>query len=159
MMDLLRDTYRSLLIRTKRGNSRGVVKNAKPILVIAIIDAIEEGIILGNKIIFGDPQIKRIYENDFRSCSSNGGSLHRANIKVTPYNMPFFHLNAEPYYHIKWNDGVIPPEQAKSPSSLFLQDNVDYAYLDDDLWELLQDQEIRDEFRNLIINHFINTDK
>ena len=109
-------SYKSILLNTKRGNSHGIFSNAKPIFVITIIDAIQEGLIKENRIDYKNSDIENIYIDNYRHCSGSGEELFRANIKVTPYNLPFFHLNAEPYYHIKWNEGVVPPKQAKSPS-------------------------------------------
>ena len=51
-MSLLSDTYKTTILKIKRGHNNGVVSNAKPILVLAIIEAIDEGILLGNKINF-----------------------------------------------------------------------------------------------------------
>lgn len=67
-------------------------------------------------------------------------------------------MNAEEFYHIKWNAGVVPPRQAQSPSGKFLTENVDYAYLDDTLWELLQDKEIREEYKEAIITHYLKAE-
>lgn len=53
---------------------------------------------------------------------------------------------------------MIPPRQAESPSGKFLAENVDYAYLDDTLWELLQDKSVREEYKEAIITHFLKTE-
>ena len=42
-MSLLSDTYKTTILKIKRGHNNGVVSNAKPILVLAIIEAIDEG--------------------------------------------------------------------------------------------------------------------
>lgn len=150
-------SYKSILLNTKRGNSHGIFSNAKPIFVITIIDAIQEGLIKENRIDYKNSDIENIYIDNYRHCSGSGEELFRANIKVTPYNLPFFHLNAEPYYHIKWNEGVVPPKQAKSPSGRYLKENIEYSYLDEELWELLQSSEVRCEFKNALIERFIKT--
>lgn len=154
-MTLSQLSYKDILLKTKRGNSQGVFSNAKPIFVITIIDAIHEGLIIGNRIDFNNKDIENLYIDNYRRCSSSDYELYRANTKVTPYNLPFFHLNAESYYHIKWKEGVVPPKQAQSPSSKYLKENVDYTYLDDELWELLQSPEVRYDFRNALIERFI----
>lgn len=154
-MTLSQLSYKDILLKTKRGNSQGVFSNAKPIFVITIIDAIHEGLIIGNRIDFNNKDIENLYIDNYRRCSSSDYKLYRANTKVTPYNLPFFHLNAESYYHIKWKEGVVPPKQAQSPSSKYLKENVDYTYLDDELWELLQSPEVRYDFRNALIERFI----
>lgn len=147
--------YRDILLKTKRGNSHGVFSNAKPIFVITIIDAIHEGLITGNHIDFKNKDIEDLYADNYRRCICSDNELFRANSKVTPYNLPFFHLNAESYYHIKWKEGVVPPKQAESPSSRYLKENIDYTYIDNELWELLQFPEIRYDFRNALIEKFI----
>lgn len=102
-------------------------------------------------------------EDIYRKVSSktynSNCDIIRANAKVTPFNMPFFHLNAEEYYHIKWKTKNEKPCQAQSPSSKYLRENIDYAYLDPELWDLLQDPLVRDEFRKAIINHYLKEDK
>lgn len=151
-------SYRELLLKTKRGNNHGVFSNAKPIFVITIIDAINEGLIIGNKIDFNNKDIENLYIDNYRRYSCADNELYRANTKVTPYNLPFFHLNAESYYHIKWKEGVVPPKQAQSPSSKYLKANIEYTYLDSELWDLFQSPEVRYDFKNDLIERFIKTE-
>lgn len=157
-MNLTAETYKDKILLTKRGNNHGVFSNAKPVFVLSIIDAIAEGVIIGNKIRFDNNELEEIYRRNYTCFQNDSGTLFRANNNTTPFSMPFFHLNAESYYHIKWIGGIVPPKQAKSPSNKYLKDCVDFAYLDDELWELLQNQEIRQEYRESIIKKFL-TDK
>jgi putative restriction endonuclease len=64
-------------------------------------------------------------------------------------------MKSEPYYFIKWKDGVKNINASQTPSAKYLRENVEYACLDDELWELLQDSETRNELRDAIIQHFI----
>lgn len=152
--DLL--AYRDSLLNTHRGNCRGVISNAKPLLLIAIIDAIDAGIIIENKIFFDNFELENIYKKLFISCDVNYDGPISSNLKVTPYQLPFFHLNMEKYYHIKWKEGIIPPVQAKSPSRRYLKDNVRYAYLDENLWQLLLVPSNRVFIREALVTKFIN---
>lgn len=158
-MDIIEKTYKDLLLQTKRGNNRGIISNAKPIFVLSIIDAISQGVIIGNKIEFENKDLQEIYQKSFVSYQNKSTSIFRANIYVTPYNLPYFHLNAEPYYHIKWQDGITPPQQAKSPSFKFLKENVQFSYLDNELWNILQATEIRTEYQESLIKRFFSNDK
>lgn len=158
-MNLKFFAYRTALLKTKRGNNRGVFSNAKPLLVLAIINAIEEGVVIGNKIEFTNKELEDIYRKVSSKSYNSNCDIIRANVKVTPFNMPFFHLNAEEYYHIKWKTKNEKPSQAQSPSSKYLRENIDYAYLDPELWDLLQDPLVRDEFRKAIINHYLKEEK
>jgi putative restriction endonuclease len=123
--------------------------------MLSIIDAIDDGTIIGNIIRYNNQELSEIYRHNYIHLLNDGASVFRANTPVTPYYYPFFHLNAEPYYHIKWKDGVTPPRQAITPSNRYLLTNVEYAYLDNELWELLQDPAIRREFKEQIINHYL----
>ena len=155
-MDLLAETYKSILLQTKRGNSYGVFSNAKPAYLLSIIDAIEDGRIIGNKILYGNIELQELYKSDFRRYQYGEGLLFKANAKITPYSLPFFHLNAEPYYHIKWKESITPPRQAQSPSNRYLSNNVEFSFLDQELWTLLQDAEFRESMRQAIIDKFFN---
>ena len=159
MMNLTAEIYKEKLLLTKRGNNHGVFSNAKPIFMLSIIDAIGEGVVIGNKIQFSNVELEEIYRRNFVICQNGGSGLFRTNIPITPFNLPFFHLNAEPYYHIKWRYEITPPKQAQSPSNKYLKVNVDFAYLDDDLWELLQKPEVRQEYRESIIKKFLIIEK
>lgn len=150
--------YRDILLKTKRGNSHGIFSNAKPIFVITLIDAIQEGLIIGNRIDFKNKDIENLYIDNYRRISSSNDELFRVNAKVTPYNLPFFHLNAESYYHIKWKEGVVPPKQSQSPSNRYLKEHVDYTYLDSKLWNMLQSPEIRYDFRKALVERFIKSE-
>ena len=156
-MALNAESYKGVLLMTKRGNSHGVFSNAKPIFVISIIDGISEGVIVGNKIEYTNESLQEIYKRNYISLQNDGSSLYRANTKITPYNMPFFHLNAESYYHIKWKESVNPPQQAQSPSGKYLSENVMYAFIDNELWDILQEAEIRFEFRNSLVKKFLTS--
>ena len=156
-MNLLAETYKSILLQTKRGNSHGVFSNAKPAYLLSIIDAIEVGCIVGNKILYENIELQELYKSDFRKYQYGEGLLFKANVNITPYSLPFFHLNAEPYYHIKWKENVTPPRQAQSPSNKYLRNNVEFSFLDNELWTLLQDANFRKSMRQAIINKFFNT--
>ena len=152
-------SYKDTILKTKRGNSHGVFSNAKPIYVMSIIDAIGEGVIVGNKIPFECEQLISIYKNNYKYVQDNGDVVYRANSNYTPYSLPYFHLNAESYYHIAWKEGVVPPKQASSPSSKYLRENVKFAYLDEALWNLLQSAEVRYDMKQAIIQKFLITEQ
>lgn len=148
-------TYRDMLFKTKRGNNCGIVSNAKPLYVISIIDAIDEEVIIDNKIYFDCPNLLEIYKHNYMKHQNDGKSMFRANAKVTPFNMPYFHLNAEPCYHIKWKEGIKIPKQAQSPSNKFLKESVEFAFLDINLWNLLKNPLMRHNLQESLITKFI----
>ena len=111
------------------------------------MEGIKKGAIIGNKIKFNNVLLILYKE----AC-----------VKFEPWReaakfyKPFFHMNSEPYYYIKWKNGVKELDASHTPSANFLRENAEYACLDDDLWNLLQDSEIRNELKEAIVQHFIN---
>lgn len=91
-MDLKFFAYRTALLKTKRGNNRGVFSNAKPLFVLAIINAIEEGVVIGNKIEFTNKELEDIYRKVSSKSYNSNCDIIRANAKIAPFNMPFFIL-------------------------------------------------------------------
>ncbi len=139
--------YRSVLLETHRGNGHGVISNAKPYLLLTMISLIEKGLIIGNKILFENSDLLETYNSITKK--------YEPQKEVTPISKPFFHLNREPFYYLKWKSSTKIPKQANTPSAKFLRENVEYACLDEELWELLQDPEIRNVLKDAIIQYFI----
>lgn len=146
-MSLKSDYYKNLLLSISRGNYRGLFSNAKPFLLIALFDAIKEGHIIGNVIKFDNTHLISLY----RTISHEFEPTNRP----TPFAKPFFHLNSEPFYIIRFKPDLSHPKQSTTPSSKFLREQVEYASFDDDLWNLLQEPDVIEEYRQAIIQHFI----
>ena len=148
MSSLKKRYYLNEVLRTHRGNSRGIPVNAKPLFVLALIDGIEGGALKDNAVSFPNKELEALY---YSICQS-----YEPGRKASPYILPYFHLVGESYYGIKWKgEKFIPSTHAHSPSAKYLKDNVEYAYLDQTLWDLLQDHNVREEFRTQIINFFL----
>lgn len=60
------------------------------------------------------------------------------------------------FYHIKWKDGVKMQSYAKTPSSKFIKENAEYAFLDDAFWKMLSNEDYRKEFYQLLIRTYLN---
>lgn len=86
--DMYLDTFRQL----KRGNHKGVVSNAKPYLVLSILDAIEAKSVLNNRIYF--EVLAPYYKKENTQFSPE--------IKPSPMSYPFYHLWTELFYHLQW---------------------------------------------------------
>ena len=131
-------------------NGRLVI--AKPMLLMALIDGIEDGAIKENRFYWDKSKdqykvLSRYYHNALQGYAPNS--------YVTPLYKPFFHLNYDGFWHLKLiNDGIRLP----SSSSLgFLKENLVYAYLEDDLWNMLQNQSNRDKIRSIIVEKYIKS--
>lgn len=118
---------------------RGKVNVAKPIIICAMINLIEQGFVVDN--IFDIKLIKTEYER-----------LQMLYSATTPYQYPLYFLENEDFYHLKWKDNKVVTH---TPSAKLIRENVKYAYLDNALWDLLQEKEMRDHFRRIIENHYL----
>ena len=107
--------------------------------MLSILKGIQDGNIIDNRITLTDSLINT-YKALFKECSQQFQTSHI---------YPFYYLKGEEFYHI------IGDCNRKTPSAKFLRENVEYAVLDDDLWELLQNKEARNEIKEVIISFFI----
>lgn len=146
-MSLVSTYYKNLLLRMQRGNHCGVFSNAKPLFLLSIISCIEEMTIKENHIVLDESLISKY---NFLS------KLYEPGRDATPIEKPYFHLSAEPFYEIEYKEGIAVPKHSKSLSLKMLKEIVVNVKLDDDLWKILQDASIRQEFSEAIITHFLN---
>ncbi len=108
--------------------SRGKAKH-KPTLLLSVIELIAQGDILENKILISDRLIDTFnkYWNIF--VKSDAGF-------VMGLHYPFFHLRAEGFWHLQSKD---LPDGVRIKTIGKLREKVEYAYLDNELFDLLQD--------------------
>ena len=146
-MDSYLAIYTDMLLSLQLGNYKGIVSLSKPLYVLAIIDSIEaiesNRIYIDNLVI--EQQFKKLYQR-----FQDGFAYTRA-----AYIAPFFHLASSEFYHLIWKDKVKPPSMSSTPSAKYLREHLQYAKLDDELWELLQDDNNREYFRRNIINRYL----
>ena len=143
-MSLQSDYYKTAILQLKRGNYNGHVSHAKTYYLLSILERIDKGLLVDNKIKFDD-ESKKFYETQCLAYKD----------VVTPFVKPYFHLSSSLFYHIKWNKGTKVESYAKTPSGKFLKEKSEYAYLDDSFWELLKGAEYRKEIKQLIVKTFL----
>ncbi len=102
--------------------------NYKPILILSVLELITQGSIIENHILVCDSLIEifKKYWNILSANSSYKGGLH----------YPFIHLQNDGFWHLKFKDtfnGLQPKTTNK------LKEAVEYAYLDTELFDFLQD--------------------
>lgn len=139
--------YKNLLLSIHRGWAKGHFSNAKPLYLLAIFEGISNGTILDNKL----PYSKTLEELYIQICNK-----YEPNVKAALFYKPYYHSIREDYYFISWKGGTIPDHTWHTPSAKLLRENVEFAYLDNRLWNLLQDAKIREEFKQSIINHYLS---
>lgn len=150
MNKIISSYYDSLLLSIHRGWTKGRFSNAKPLYLLSIIDLIDCGILLENKLYYDDV----LYNSYKKTCK-----LYEPDIKMAPFFKPYYHMAREEFYEIKWKEGILPEHKWHTPSGKFLREHAAYAFLDENLWSLFQDFHYRCKTRNNIINHYLRPDQ
>ena len=132
--------YSSEFLRIKRGYRNGRVVNAKPYLLLAIFDLIEQFHIVDNHVLF-DEMLKNQYEYIHGTYESS---------LITSLYKPSYYMASDGFWHIEWK-----VQSEIKISAKYLKENVKYARFDNALWDLLQDSESRQALREVIIKHFL----
>ncbi len=140
----LEDSYVKYFLKIdsiRQSKNNGHTSIAKPVLLLAIIDGITEGEIKNNQV-----TLNEWLEGKYNSLMT---SFSRQS-KITPINMPFWHLESDGFWHLNILKGKT---RYVTPTIRWLKENVLYASLDDELWFLLQKDEWRNKLRNFIISN------
>lgn len=135
--------YKELLVALRRGGTIDGASNAKPVLLLSILALIEDDLIKNNRIYYNSNDLEVYYELIFES--------YEPDKTPTPLYMPFYYLSHEPFYHLKWKDDSINVDK---PTKKTIQEQLDYAYLDDSLWVLLNNADFRDKARSIIVEKY-----
>ena len=138
MNKLKKEYYKNLLLCINQKRTDGKSNIAKPILLLSIMKLIEDGLIIGNQIRY-DKTLVETYNKLFANYAE----------VITEVQYPYYYMRNDHFYSLKGK------AEKKTPSAKYIRENIDYAYLDDGLWELLQDAETREEFKQLITEHYL----
>lgn len=134
------DYYRIAFLSTKQKVTGDKHNLAKPVLLLSVISAIEEGLLADNKIYY--QIVKPIYEE----------LIHEVQDEPTPIKYPFYHLKSDGFWKLEWKRGIT--QIPATPSDKFLRENLAYSMFDQALWDLLQDGDIRVYYRNTIVSYY-----
>lgn len=135
-----------MLLAIRRGNGVNGKSNAKPLLLLSIIENISLMRLKQNVIMWNDEHLIDSYDG-----------LHRYYNEIghVPFIVPFYHLCSSEFYHLCWINGNRPPIKGHTPSAKYLRENLLYAKLDDELWDLLQEAENREYLKRCIIERYL----
>lgn len=136
LLSLYNDAFASIHCQIYKGK----LNIAKPLVIMAMLELIEQGDAVMNK--FNITDIKESYERLQKNYSA-----------TTPYQYPIYFLENEGFYHLKWKNSKV---KTHTPSAKLIREHVEYAYFDNALWNLVQDQEMRNHFRTIIENCYLN---
>lgn len=131
--------YRERIMHLNQNREHGRTNIAKPALLLAVIQLVDEQQICSNRFTL-TMEVEKKYCDLYQQYNWNN--------HVTPICYPFYHLKNDGFWHIRW---IGTEKVMDSPSKKFLRDNIDYVFLDDDLWFLLQHRDWRQSLADFII--------
>lgn len=150
MKNALLSTYTEMILSIHTGSIDGKVALSKPLYITSIIEAIEWDALTENEIKISNEFIRKRFDQLYEQVNGN-----RKGYEVSFFVRPFFHLSSASFYRLIWKQGVEQSNKASTPSAKYLRENLLYAKLDDELWELLQDAENRDYIKQNIIRRYL----
>lgn len=69
---------------------------------------------------------------------------------LTPLCYPFYHLKTDKFWHLSWKTNGC--NKTEAPSASWIRRNVDHAYIDDELWLLLNNDTYADKLKEYLVN-------
>jgi putative restriction endonuclease len=129
--------------------AHGSVAPHKPILLLSVIEQFQQNTIQQNEI-FLSPELISTF---LKYWTHLGSDSHRSDIAL-----PFYHLTGDGFWHLSPNPGFESTIAAKVKlkSLTALRNAVNYAYLDDELFNFLQDLESRNYLITAIIQEWFS---
>ena len=131
--------------RLNTNKRAGVEAPHKPILLLAIMDLVESGLINGARIELSE-QLERTFLHNWKRYV---GSSLLFQPKVAT---PFWHMQNEPFYRLYTNDGKELPGSPYSVKKL--RENT-YAILEKSLLELMKDENCRAQLRVVLVSTYL----
>lgn len=137
--------YESQINHMRQGSvgHDGIRIIAKPILILSIIKGIKSGRFKHNK--FSYEELNELYEPIFRNYFMAGRQDN-----LTPLCYPFYYLQTDEFWHLSWKEHSSTKTDA--PSAAWIRRNVDHAYIDDELWLLINNDAYADNLKEYIVN-------
>lgn len=132
--------------RVQRDITHGHKKPHKLVMLLAVLDLFDKRIVTENKIPFDD-NLSESFSNLFNLIRIDGEWNQPA--------PPFFHLRTSSFWKHKIKDGREAQYSKLSTSgggSKRIEENIDYAYLSDDVYALFSDGIIRQDIREFLIS-------
>ena len=119
----------------------------KAVLLLAIMDLVEAGVITSPKIVLTE----KLEENFGKVWKYYIGSSLIFTPKVAT---PFWHMRNEPFYRLYLNNGLDVSGMKAQYSVKWLRENT-YATIDQRLFSLMGDENARAEFRVILVGTYL----
>ncbi len=120
----------------------------KALLLLSVIDFIERGIITDNRIPLSDELVRQFKINTSRLLGES--TLFQPNIAY-----PYYHMSSEPFWSlVSANCGQVP--KISNYSLPNLRSKIAYARIDQELFELLKNPNVRAKLRVTLISTYLD---
>lgn len=143
-------SYVEIFRNLSTGVQNGKKLPHKAVLLLSILTLIENGTITDNKI-----HLNKTIANTF--ASTWGDYLH--NNKIPSVWIPFWYMKSEPFWHFKAlaDENILQNLLcfAGHPSVGQMRNVIKYAYVDEQLFSLMQDREERLKLKKVLIETYL----
>lgn len=126
----------------------------KAIMLLSVIDLIETGVISSNRIYYNRELDSQFHHNWIRYVAYLEGYSARS-------ATPFFHMSYEPFWTLVLKDSCSRTEKELADARIYMNPDkmneaIDYALIDTDLYYLLLDSVVRAKYRVHLISTYCN---
>ncbi len=141
------ESYLEKFANLRTGINRGHVKPHKPVMMLAILSMIENRKITSNRISYS-PQLLELFNRFF--------DIVKSEQDVSNPLLPFFYLRGDGFFHHRpFKEESLNYEGLSDPGSIKKFTRiVECAYLNQDLWDYLQDQAALNSLRGILIHSY-----
>lgn len=135
--------YSRAFSRLRVSRSRGIAPH-KPILLLSVIELFGQGKITRNRI----PLSPELIASFLKYWSLLGSESYRSDVAL-----PFFHMKSEGFWHLEPNPGfeTILSSRIRLQTIAAIHNAIQYAFLDDALFGLLQLPSARIDLANILV--------
>lgn len=144
---LLMNDYIDQLTSLGMNKRNGHVSPHKAVMMLAVIDLVAGGEVADNRIVYS-PELLEQFRKYF--------DIVRTDADAFSPLLPFFYLRSEPFWHHR----AVPSKEAVCEAlsdpggARKLSEIVDSAFLDDELFAVLQEEGERQKFREVLISRY-----
>ena len=146
MKDVL-EKYKRLFSTLKRDKD----SPNKPVLLLTIVSEIELGHLNSSRIPLSQ-ELMQAFEKTWATIVTDKN--RKANIA-----QPFYHLQGDGFWKLVWKEGVtidyLAIERVRR-SKKYQQEYIDYAQLDEELYDLLCNTDSRNALKQILIDNYVS---
>jgi putative restriction endonuclease len=144
-------SYIKKFSRLRTAKINGISAPHKSILLLSIIKRIEKGEIKNNKI-YIDPDLVATFKDLWYQL------VHSTSFSAN-FALPFYHLKSDGFWHLHTRIGreILLTASHSIKSFTHLKEVVDYATINDDLFELFTNQHTREVLKQTLLSTYFPT--